>query len=189
MHPFNISCKPAADPDNKDQRQAASEKYSRDMHGPGKQPGARRAGQTYAIDADPRCITAEPTADLAVAQIEPGESGKKPSAYPFKQHPQRGQRDGHMQRSLLRKTSCLEPAHDRWIKRQTGHEHQHGKPGKRRRHVPVMVHADIHPRHAQTEHADSIKKTAPGGASGRCVSPQYKQQRGGKHGKREQVER
>ena len=129
-------------------------------------PGQEQAGsgdsadERQAIDAGDRCPARDPGVGVGVAEIEPGEAGKKPVPRPLEQYPQCGEAHQHAAGQGADKAH-ITPGEQGVQKRQQAAEqrcqaHCQGDAG-----MTMYVNADIDPGHTSAEQAHTEQPAAP----------------------------
>ncbi|MNE13457.1 hypothetical protein D3C80_1062910 [compost metagenome] len=125
------------------------------------QVAQQRRGQGQAEgnqpDAAQRCQPGERAVELAVAGIEPGETGEEPAAKGFLAQPQGGEGQGVGQRRLLAANPARpDPGGQGKEEGDCRDEQQHQQAGQQGRGAAVGVNADVDPEDAGCEGTEAI---------------------------------
>ena len=167
--------RPRAEQQDQPQKQAGTvREEARQVHQQGRAEGDDEGGQPYAAH---RYQPGQRSLQLAIAGVEPGETGKEPTAEQLQCQPQGGERQGVAQRRVVAAQAARpQPGRQGEEEGDAGGEAEHEEACQRHRGGAVVMDTDVDPAGAGAERAETVPPAAPqGGLAGKAAQAEIEQ--------------
>ncbi|MNS71876.1 hypothetical protein D3C72_1052670 [compost metagenome] len=176
------------------QQQQAAHRQERGAGAQAVQVAQQGSGQGQCEGNQPhaaqRCQAGQRAVQLAVAGVEPGETGQEPAAEGLLQQPKGGEAQGVGQWCLgAPQPACPQPGGQGEEPGQGGEERQQQQDRQQRRGAAVGVHADVDPPGTGTVQAEAEPPATPHGLARAELAQAKVEQGDGQHGQGPDVER